>query len=194
MSKNYLSLAEAAALTNRSEMTIRRLLKKAESKPFVRISTGNKAFIQEEYVRHVFALDDPMTQNHQVLTAEWLKTLAKEYPTALLAEKDKRIETLTQTIAQKDNTIRELIHTNQQLIESNNQLIERSRESNIIIQSLQQNLQQTAGKLPNANVDQHKMSKGLSATDRSLYVMASLASVLMGIIIIAIVYSYFKNA
>jgi hypothetical protein len=193
MDKIYLSLTEAATLSGKSEMTIRRLIKKPESLSYIRLGDGNKPFIEEAYIRKAFALSESnmISSDNNMLTPDLLKDLLKEYPAALLIEKDKRIEGLKNELDKKDDTIQALIQTNHQLIDTNNQLIERDRESNIIIQSLQQGFNETLKQLSLNTSEPLRKGKKEPIGDKILYVMAALASILMLIILGTIIYKFF---
>jgi hypothetical protein len=188
MDRIYLSLTEAAALSGKSEMTIRRLIKKPESTAYIHLGAGNKPFIEEEYVRKAFALSasNMVTSDNSMLTPDLIKDLVKEYSAALLLEKDKRIQGLKNELDKKDDTIRSLIQTN-------HQLIERDRESNIIIQSLQQGFNETLKQLSPHPSEPLKKGKKEPIGNVILYIMAALASILMLVILGTIIHRYLIN-
>jgi hypothetical protein len=100
---------------------------------------------------------------------------------------------LRNDLENKYSTIQSLIQTNQQLIETNNQLIERARESNIIIQSLQQAFNESLKQLSPNKDNQLNKGKKEHLGNKILYLMATIASIFMLIIIVAIIYKYFNN-
>lgn len=185
MDKIYLSITEAAARSGKSEMTIRRLIKKPESQSHTRLEAGNKAFIEEEYVRKIFGLptSNMVTSDNTMLTTELVKDLSKEYSAALLLEKDKRIQGLKSELDKKDDTIRSLIQTN-------HQLIERDRESNIIIQSLQQGFNDMLKQLSSHPSEQSTKGKKEPIGNIVLYITAALASILMVVILGTLIYKF----
>jgi hypothetical protein len=185
MDKIYLSITEAAARSGKSEMTIRRLIKKPKSLSYTRLGAGNKPFIEEDYVRKTFGLPayNMVTSDNIMLTPELIKDLSKEYSAALLLEKDKRIQGLKSELDKKDDTIRSLIQTN-------HQLIERDRESNIIIQSLQQGFNDTLKQLSPPLSEQSTKGKKASLGNTILYITAALASILILVILGTLLHRY----
>jgi methylthioribose-1-phosphate isomerase len=67
-----------------------------------------------------------------------IKETVNHFPSSLIEEKDKRIEDLKKELLNKDSTIINLASAIEGLNKNVSQLTERTREQNIIIQSLQE--------------------------------------------------------
>jgi len=104
---NYIDIAEASKATGKNPMTIRRLIKKPQSKAFVRIEKlehGDKYTID---VNYLFSIYTPVnTVNTQSIQQPIQPDLER-----LLKEKDERIKDLKEQLDKKDRVIESLTDT-----------------------------------------------------------------------------------
>jgi hypothetical protein len=206
------SIHEAIQLTGRSQATIYRLIKQPDSKDFVK-KLNDSYTIDKEYLLKVYParntsysdshLDQARINAHYTDNPhadkmverpqgepELLIKQERESVIKLIQEKDKRIEDFQKSIESKNSTINKLAslldtaHTNLA------QLTERTREQNIIIQSLQEKVSYQY-KLPEAPTSAQK--KKTSSTEQVLMGVAIVSATALIIFIIMMIYAYVSN-
>lgn len=151
-----IDIQEAARLTGKNGATIRRLTKKPASKPYVKVVAG-KLLIERDYLFNNYppiqAVNEPVYANAQ----EPIQSIDK----SLLEAKEQTIQILRQDIEGKEKTIA--------------QLLERTREQNIIIQSIQDKIKA----LP-APADHRTTSDGYSPFEKGA--IACLVAILLSLL------------
>ncbi|QHT67873.1 hypothetical protein GXP67_15105 [Rhodocytophaga rosea] len=206
------SIHEAIQLTGRSQATIYRLIKHPDSKDFVK-KLNDSYTIDKEYLLKVYParntsysdshLDQARINAHYIDNPhadkmiersqgepELLIKQERESVIKLIQEKDKRIEDFQKSIESKNSTINKLAslldtaHTNLA------QLTERTREQNIIIQSLQEKVSYQY-KLPEAPTSAQK--KKNSSTEQLLMGVAIVSAAALIIFIVMMIYAYVSN-
>lgn len=103
---NYITLKEAATATGLNEMTIRRLCKKPESKPYVRLKEGKNGslytiqtnYLFDKYPPKKIVNDRSETSIDTRVNDESIQSTTEVY-TSVLAVKDELIQVLKDEIA-----------------------------------------------------------------------------------------------
>ncbi len=208
MSK-YVSILEATQLTGKSQATIYRLIRRPASKDYIR-HDNDTTTIDREYLLSVYPARNPnyaesKFTSSDLISDDLLKDLLKEYPAALLLERDKhinfledqhkamleqkdrQISFLESQIEIKDITIRELINTNVQLIE-------RDRESNIIIKSIEDKLnKQLVSGEPMESVYRQSRFYNNAVLDKVMYGVSFVIGLAALVFIFAMLWAYFSS-
>jgi hypothetical protein len=208
----HVSILEAIQITGRSQATIYRLIKQPDSKDFVK-KHNDSYIIDKDYLLKVYPArnaaftgsypdqarinahysDNPHADRHNDRTQgepELLIKQERESIVKLIQEKDKRIEDFQKSIESKNSTINKLAalldtaHTNIA------QLSERTREQNIIIQSLQEKVSYQL-KLPETPGPVQK--KKTSSTEQVLMGVAIVSAVALIVFIVLMIYAYINN-
>lgn len=146
MNKQFVSIKEAIDITGMSDASLRRLCRKGLKGKDYKYDIEGRLHINDTFL---FTSYPPNNKaSHMNIDYEKVKSLEseieqfkvaiKQHPVDLLLEKDKRIEDLKQEINTKNNTILNLSSAIEGLNSNIGLLTERTREQNIIIQSLQE--------------------------------------------------------
>jgi type I site-specific restriction-modification system R (restriction) subunit len=104
---NYIDITEATKATGKNQMTIRRLIKKPQSQPYVKIEKkegGDKYTIDVNYLFSVY------TPINNVSTPPIQQDIQRDLE-RLLREKDERIKDLKEQLEKKDKIIDNLTDT-----------------------------------------------------------------------------------
>ena len=175
----YLSIKEATEQTGKNEKTIRRLIKRNESKKYIQLKEG-KLYINSDYLYNIYKPGHLSTQEFGHLSTQKDGQLDNieipeneenkpDYLKEVLKSKDDtiqllstQIDTLTRQLDNKDTTI--------------NQLIERTREQNIIIQSIQEKITKQLPASQQATSLNNKDKKN-SITDNLLIAVALISAI-----------------
>jgi len=199
MPRQYLSIKEAVELTGVSEASIRRLCKgvKNDNTQY----KGGKIFILNTFLFSKYPAQTLLKQDENLpkqmtrqggTDIELIQDLVKEHTTQLLNEKNQRIIHLEQEITVKNHQLERKDEIIDSLNQSNQLISERLRETNINLQTIQQTFNKVLNQLPESNLKEEKQAKVANKTNRLLYVMAILATILMACMLIAIGYRYFS--
>lgn len=208
----HVSIHEAIRITGRSQATIYRLIKQANSRDFV-MKQNDSYTIDKDYLLKVYpARNSSQIDSHSLQARinsgysenphadvlqertqgepELLHKQERESYIKLIEEKDKRIEDLQKSIESKNSTINKLAslldtsHTNIA------QLTERTREQNIIIQSVQEKISYQLNS-PQASLPTHK--KKNSSIEQILMGVAIVSAITLIVFIVMMLYAYFHN-
>ncbi|SKC21033.1 hypothetical protein [Dyadobacter psychrophilus] len=103
---NYITLKEAAKATGLNEMTIRRLCKKADSKPYIRLKEGKNGSLYTIQTNYLFDKYPPKTAFDKLeqdslntrVNVDPIQVYTQDY-TPVLAVKDELIQVLKDEIA-----------------------------------------------------------------------------------------------
>jgi Mg2+ and Co2+ transporter CorA len=204
MPRQYFSIKEAVDLTGVSEASIRRLCKGAKNDNIQ--YKGGKLFILNSFLFSKYPAQNLPKQDENLprhmpkqmtrqggSNIELIQDVVKEYSTQLLNEKDQRITYLEQEIAVKNRQLEKKDEIIEKLNHSNELISERLRETNINLQTIQQTFNKVINQLPESTAKEDKQVQLTSKTNRLLYVMATLATALMALMLIAIGYRYFTQ-
>jgi hypothetical protein len=104
---NYIDILDAAKATGKNQMTIRRLIKKPDSKAYVKIikqEYGDKYTID---VNYLFSVYSPIN----TVTTQPIQPYIQTDLERLLKEKDERIRDLKEQLEKKDKVIDSLTET-----------------------------------------------------------------------------------
>lgn len=116
----YLTLKEASEATGLNEATIRRLCKKPDSKPFIRMKDGKKGPQYTIQSNYLFSIYEPKEQDYTRLHKE--------------ADRidNKPIQEYTMVLAAKDELIQALKSENSYLRDENKNLREENRDLKLL--------------------------------------------------------------
>lgn len=202
----HVSIHEAIQITGRSQATIYRLIKQPDSKDFVQ-KHNDTYTIDKEYLLKVYParvhpdrarfLSYPSENPHADAfsekmqgEAEVLHKQERESYIRLIQEKDKRIEDFQKSIESKNSTINKLASLLDTAHTNIAQLSERTREQNIIIQSMQEKVSYQL-KAPQTPLPAQK--KKPSVTEQILLGVSIISAVALIVFIALMIYAYVSN-
>lgn len=110
---NYIDISEASKATGKNQMTIRRLIKKPESKPYVSLKEDKYSID----VNYLFSKYPPVNNVNASVPIQPIQNDLER----LLKEKDERIKDLKEQLDKKDKIIDNLTDTIKLLPPANNQ-------------------------------------------------------------------------
>jgi DNA repair exonuclease SbcCD ATPase subunit len=204
MNKQYVSIKEAIDITGMSDASIRRLCRKGLKGRDYKYDVEGKLYVNDLFLYTSYPPQNKATQMLMNVDYERLKSLeeevvqfkeaVKQHPLELLHEKDKRIEDLKDEIESKNATIMNLSLAIEGLNNNIGMLSERTREQNIIIQSLQEKVSHQLKPSSQVQVQPTKKEKAVSLVDKLLIGVAILASVAIISFIGAMLFAYFSNS
>jgi len=143
----HIDIQEAARLTGKNDATIRRLTKKPVSEPHVKTSEG-KIYIEQDYLFSNYPPIQPVSEPMHL----HMQAPTQAPDNSLLDAKDETIRILRQDVEGKEKVI--------------NQLLERTREQNIIIQSIQEKMRTLPASVESRNIEQ---SGGYSGFEKGAF-------------------------
>jgi len=144
MFMSYITLKQAAEATGLNEVTIRRLCKKPESKPYINLKKAKNGFMYTIQTNYLFDVYPPIKQEHEpVYTKGDIDYSSDDIEpiqayTALLASKDEIIELLKSETAylraentsmREENRELKMLSESKTAKEANNSSIEEAKKS-----------------------------------------------------------------
>jgi archaellum component FlaC len=203
MNKQYVSIKEAIDITGMSDASLRRLCRKGlkgrdykydvEGKLYLNDSFLYASYPPQKGIAHHAANIDYEKLKAMEQEIEQFKDAVKQHPVDLMQEKDKRIHDLKNEIETKNTTILNLSLAIEGLNSNIGLLTERTREQNIIIQSLQEKIAHQLKPSQEARVSNAREDKKLFITDKLLIAVAVLASIAILAFVGTMLFAYFSQ-
>jgi hypothetical protein len=202
MNKIYVSIKEAIEKTGMSDASLRRLCRKGLKGRDYKHDIDGKLFLLDSFLYSAYpalANNDQMPSkddkaSNRALRDEiaFIKDDLSKSTHALVDEKDKRIEDLKKELMAKDITIHNLLLAIEGFNNNMSLLSERTREQNIIIQSLQEKFSLQINSIKDdPKISERKFKIGL--IDKLLIGVAILASLAILTFLGMMLLSYLKQ-
>jgi hypothetical protein len=201
MNEQYLSIKDAIDKTGMSDASLRRLCRKGLKGRDYKHDLDGRLFLSESFLFNIYPpLNQPIKthskddySSYQAIQNELglIKESFLIQTNALSDEKDKRINDLKGELIAKDTMIGNLASAIEGLNKNMSLLTERTREQNIIIQSLQDKF---SHQLPNnsASISKH-IPNTVMLVDKLLIGVAALASLAVLTFLGMMLFAYFKS-